>query len=64
MTDALIRQPDGTNSKTRFHHRAETTVLAIDLSGSMREPMEGKTKVEVVEGAIVRLLHWKMEYSA
>ena len=61
LTEALICRVNGTSVKTRFHHRAETTVLAIDLSGSMKGPMEGKTKVQVVEEAIVRLLHWKAE---
>ena len=41
--------------------RPETTVLVIDLSGSMNEPMEGTTKVHVVEEACLRLLHYKQQ---
>lgn len=43
----------------RRFHRAETTVLAIDLSPSMTEPMEGKTKVQVVQEAVLHLLNYK-----
>jgi hypothetical protein len=37
------------------------TILAIDLSASMREPMEGRTKIEVVEEAIRHLIHYKQK---
>ncbi len=40
-------------------HRAETAVLVIDCSGSMAEPMEGRTKIAVVEEAILHLIHYK-----
>lgn len=39
--------------------RPETAILAIDCSGSMAEPMEGRTKIAVVEEAILHLLHYK-----
>lgn len=41
------------------HHRSEATILAIDCSCSMREVMEGRSKMEVVEEAILHLLHFK-----
>lgn len=40
-------------------HRSETTVLAIDCSYSMQEPMEGRPKIEVVQEAILHLIHFK-----
>lgn len=39
--------------------RAETAVLVLDCSGSMAEPMEGRTKIAVVEEAILHLIHYK-----
>lgn len=39
--------------------RAETAVLVIDCSGSMAEPMEGRSKIAVVEEAILHLIHYK-----
>lgn len=45
--------------RPRQPHRRETTVLAIDCSYSMREPMGGRRKIEVVEEAILHLLHFK-----
>lgn len=39
--------------------RSETTILTIDCSGSMSEPMEGRWKIFVVEEAILHLLHYK-----
>ena len=38
--------------------RAETAVLVIDCSGSMAEPMEGRTKIAVVEEALLHLIHY------
>jgi len=49
----------GTARHNGHHHRSETTVLVIDLSGSMNDPMEGVTKVKVVEEAILHLLNYK-----
>lgn len=40
-------------------HRSETAILAIDCSASMREAMEGRTKIEVVEEAVRHLIHYK-----
>lgn len=34
-------------------------MVAVDLSGSMREPMEGRTKIEVVQEALRHLVHYK-----
>jgi hypothetical protein len=63
LTDALCGSGD--RSRPRRHwHRAETTVLTIDLSGSMSEPTEGRTKIAVVEEAILRLLRYKQEMFA
>jgi Mg-chelatase subunit ChlD len=45
----------------RALRRSEVTILAIDLSASMREPMEGRTKIEVVEEAIRHLIHYKQK---
>jgi len=45
-------------------HRAETTILTIDLSESMGWPMEGKPRVRVVEEAIAHLLHYKQKLYA
>jgi len=39
--------------------RSESAVLVIDCSGSMAEPMEGRTKIAVVEEAILHLIHYK-----
>ena len=75
LTNALVaygsptksRHPGGNNGKNKRnggngnHRRMETTVFAIDLSGSMRESMDGKTKVKVVEEAILHLLHYKQQ---
>ncbi|RJP34727.1 MAG: VWA domain-containing protein [Candidatus Omnitrophota bacterium] len=58
LTDALIRSGDG-RQRTRHHHRSETTILAIDLSYSMRESMENTTKIAVVETAVMQLLLYK-----
>ena len=71
LTNALVaygsptksRHRDGNNGKkgNGNHRRMETTVFAIDLSGSMRAAMDGKTKVKVVEEAILHLLHYKQQ---
>lgn len=37
----------------------EITVLVIDCRGSMAEPMEGRTKIAMVEEAILHLIHYK-----
>lgn len=58
LTDALIASDTGTNRK-RHHHRAETTILCLDCSGSMLGPMEGRRKIDVVEEAVLSLLLYK-----
>lgn len=55
LTNALVMAGDGHHRA----HRAECTVLAIDLSGSMTEPMEGRSKIQVVQEAILMLLNFK-----
>lgn len=60
LSMALTKGSDSrSNEGQRRVHRAETTVLAIDLSPSMTEPMEGKTKVQVVQEAVLHLLNYK-----
>jgi len=56
LSDALIR---GGESRNTLRHRAETTVLCIDLSGSMLERMDGRRKIDVVVEAITALLRYK-----
>jgi len=56
LSEALIR---GGESRNTLHHRAETTVLCIDLSGSMVQPMDGRRKIDVVVEAITALLRYK-----
>lgn len=55
LSNALIAYDNG-DSNNHHRHRSETTVLVIDLSGSMFGPMEGKTKVQIVEEAIMHLI--------
>ncbi|MHC4176014.1 MAG: vWA domain-containing protein [Planctomycetota bacterium] len=61
LTDALVIATNGDSGPNRRHHRAETTILAIDLSTTMLDPMEGKTKIAVVEEAVLHLLHYKQQ---
>ena len=68
LTNALVahgnngKNNNGGNGNHRMGmRRMETTVLVIDLSGSMRDAMNGKTKVAVVEEAILHLLHYKQQ---
>lgn len=59
LTDTLVRFDSANDHGPR--HRSETTILVIDLSLSMKEPMEGKTKVQVVEEAVLHFLHYKQK---
>jgi len=64
LTNALVAYGGNgkkRNSRNGNHRRMETTVMVIDLSGSMRDAMDGKTKVKVVEEAILHLLHYKQQ---
>ena len=61
LTDALVKADTGRRAHRRKLYRAETTVLCLDLSGSMVGPMEGKRKVDIVEEAILHLLHYKQQ---
>jgi Mg-chelatase subunit ChlD len=45
----------------RRRHRAEYTILAVDCSGSMTLPMEGRQRIEVVREAVFHLLNWKQK---
>lgn len=57
LTDALATGPARGGP-----HRAEHTVYAIDLSGSMvLEQMQGRAKIAVVQDALIQLLHHKMK---
>jgi Mg-chelatase subunit ChlD len=62
LTNALMSSDDGAHR--RRHHRAETTVLVIDLSGSMTQPMGKTSKIAVVEQAILQLLYFKQRLFA
>jgi Mg-chelatase subunit ChlD len=62
LTDALISTDTGQHRRRR--HRAETTVLAIDLSGSMMQSMAGSRKIDIVEQAILQLLYYKQRMFA
>lgn len=59
LTDALLADQRPPRSNRHRQHRAECTILALDLSGSMSEPMEGRKKIEVVQEAVGRLLAFK-----
>jgi len=61
LTDALLAHPRPARGSARSPHRSEVTVLAIDLSPSMRDPMEGRIKLAVVQEAVTRLLAYKQE---
>lgn len=61
LTDALIANGDTSSHPPRRHHRSETTILTIDLSGSMTSSMGERTKVAVVEEAVLRLLVYKQQ---
>ncbi len=60
LTNTLTHFSSNGNSNG-FHHRSETTVLVIDLSASMGWAMGNKTKVQVVEEAILHLLLMKQK---
>jgi hypothetical protein len=59
LTDALLADQRPARVGGRWHHRAEVTVLALDLSPSMLDPMAGRTKLAVVQEAVTRLLAFK-----
>jgi Mg-chelatase subunit ChlD len=62
LVDVLVRNSG--SPAGRSHNRSEMTVIAIDLSASMREPMEGRTKIAVVQEAILQLLLYKQRMFA
>jgi len=59
LTNALLADQPPKGASDHWHHRAEVTELALDLSPSMLGPMEGRTKLAVVEEAVTRLLAFK-----
>ena len=61
LTQALTMGANTKNGPERQHHRAETTILAIDLSGSMLQQMGDKAKIAVVEEAILHLINYKQK---
>lgn len=58
LSDALVRSGSATGPR-KTHEPAEATIFCIDLSGSMVNPMGTKRKVEVVEEALLHLIHYK-----
>lgn len=63
LTKALVRGEKGNTEggPNRHHQRQEYTVLCLDLSGSMVNPMGGQRKIEVVEESVLSLLHFKQK---
>jgi Mg-chelatase subunit ChlD len=61
LSAALITNAPSSNRVQRRRHRAEYTILAVDCSGSMTSPMEGRTRIEVVREAVFHLLNWKQK---
>jgi Mg-chelatase subunit ChlD len=62
LTKALVSTDTGVHRRRR--HRAEVSVLIIDLSGSMTRQMGNTTKIAVVEQAILQLLYYKQQLFA
>jgi uncharacterized protein YegL len=63
LSDALVTTAPPRRSAPFYvcRRRPETTIIAVDLSVSMREPMEGRTKILVVEQALMQLLLYKQK---
>lgn len=61
LTDAIV--PKNPGDQANHQHRAENTVFLIDVSGSMTQPLEGKTRIEVVAEALNRLLLFKQQFA-
>lgn len=59
LSEALVR--GGIQGQGGGRHRSETSILAVDCSGSMMLPMEGKRRIDVVVEAITHLLHYKQQ---
>jgi len=64
LTEVLVRSDNGNGRPNHRRFRRETTVLCIDLSPSMAEPMEGRRKIDVAEEAIRHLLFYKRKMFA
>jgi len=56
LSEALIQSG---LPRSRRRHQSETTVICVDLSGSMLGPMNGCRKIDVVGEAIIALLRYK-----
>lgn len=61
ITDALSKGSNTNGRHNQHHHRSETTIICIDLSGSMVNPMGKKRKIDVVEEAMLHLLRYKQQ---
>jgi len=59
LTEALVRDENNGHGRHKRRHQAETTIVAIDLSASMTELMEGRTKIQVVQQVLLQLLLYK-----
>jgi hypothetical protein len=60
LTDALIAHDPG--RRQRYHHRSETAVFCLDLSGSMlQSARDGRRKIDAVEESVLRLLTYKQK---
>jgi Mg-chelatase subunit ChlD len=64
LSEALGVGIDRREEVKRRHHRAESTMLVLDCSPSMTERMDGRTKIRVVEEAVLHLLHYKQKLFA
>lgn len=64
LTQALVQTAPPRGNRQPSPHRTETTILCIDLSASMAGSMGAATKVQVVEEAILHLLHYKQRLFA
>lgn len=63
LTDALIKSGND-NGGNGHRHRAQATMLVIDVSPSMNERMGDNRKIEVVKEAVMRLMMHKQRLFA
>jgi Mg-chelatase subunit ChlD len=59
LTEALMKSGQNGHGRRKRRHQAETTIVAIDLSASMTDPMDGRTKIQVVQQVLLQLLLYK-----
>jgi hypothetical protein len=62
LRETLVQSDPGVHR--RRHHRAEMSVWAIDLSGSMTNPMGKARKIDAVQEALMNLLYYKQRLFA